>query len=121
MPDRIPKVLYIDDDEGLRRLVEKDLQRAGYIVETATGGTDGMRRLREQTFDLVALDHHMPEETGLELLAKIVVSPATTFSCSACVASGPIFARKLGRSQPPTSQAKPCARVSTVGEGSSVP
>ncbi len=75
MPDRIPRVLYIDDDEALRHLVAKDLKRAGYRVETAAEGDSGYAMLAAEPFDLVALDHHMPGETGLELLARIVALP----------------------------------------------
>lgn len=99
MPDRIPQVLYIDDDEGLRRLVAKDLKRAGYIVETAVSGSDGMRKLQEGRFDLVALDHHMPEETGLELLGRIVAlddPPSVIFVTSELDSRVAVAALKAG-------------------------
>ena len=66
-----PVVLYIDDDSGLCRLAVKDLTRHGYIVETATDGEAGLTRLAEGGIDIVALDHHMPGRTGLQILPVI--------------------------------------------------
>lgn len=75
MPNRIPRLLYIDDDPALCRLVEKNLSRHGYIVQTANSGRTGLQCLREERFDLVALDHNMPEQDGLETLKAISSLP----------------------------------------------
>ena len=69
------RILYIDDDAGIGRLVQKHLSRYGYAVETATNGNEGLRRLDEQTFDLVALDHYMEGQDGLTTLAEIRKRP----------------------------------------------
>ena len=66
-----PKVLYIDDDPGIGRLVQKTLQANGYDVELAQSGDAGLARIRSATFDIVALDHHMPGKTGLQVLREI--------------------------------------------------
>lgn len=71
MPHRTPHVLYIDDDAGLARLVQKALERRGYIVEFASNGEDGLARIREGGIDVVALDHYLPGGTGLDVLAQI--------------------------------------------------
>ena len=70
-----PRLLYIDDDAGLCRLVQKDLERNGYAVECAANGTLGLARLTAGGIDVVALDHHMPGHTGLETLAVIATLP----------------------------------------------
>ncbi len=70
-----PVVLYIDDDPGLCRLAVKDLTRHGYSVETATDGEAGLARLAAGGIDIVALDHHMPGRTGLEILPVIATMP----------------------------------------------
>lgn len=76
MNDKAPtRILYIDDDAGIGRLVQKHLARYGYTVETETCGTDGLRRLDEQEFDLVALDHYMEGQDGLVTLAEIRKRP----------------------------------------------
>src|SRR6185437_16537524 len=64
-------VLYIDDDAGIARLVERYLGRQGYRVVTAADGTTGLAQLAEDNFDVVALDHFMPGGDGLELLKRL--------------------------------------------------
>jgi two-component sensor histidine kinase len=73
---RPTSVLYIDDDVALARLVEKHLRRRGYIVATAPDGAAGLAKLAAGTFDVVALDHFMPGEDGLELLNRLNALPA---------------------------------------------
>jgi two-component sensor histidine kinase len=65
------RLLYIDDDEALARLVGKHFGRSGYAIETAATGEEGLARLREGRFDVVALDHYMPGRDGLETLKAI--------------------------------------------------
>lgn len=69
------RILYIDDDAGIGRLVQKHLARYGYTVEAATCGADGLRRLDEEEFDLVALDHYMEGKDGLTTLNEIRKRP----------------------------------------------
>jgi PAS domain S-box-containing protein len=65
------RILYIDDDPGLCRLVQKDLERQGYVVEIATDGASGLVRIAGGGIDIVALDHYMPNQDGLETLTSI--------------------------------------------------
>jgi two-component sensor histidine kinase len=65
------KVLYIDDEPGIRRLAQRDLQRRGYIVDLAGSGPEGVEKVREGEFDLIAVDHYMPGCDGLETLALL--------------------------------------------------
>jgi len=69
------KILYIDDDEGLRRLAAKALRRLGYEVVPAASGDEGLAALKTQTFDLVALDHFMPGQDGFATLQAIGALP----------------------------------------------
>ena len=66
-----PRLLYIDDDAALRRLVQRNLGRQGYEVVLADGGDEGLALLRTERFDAVALDHFMPGKEGLEVLEEI--------------------------------------------------
>lgn len=68
-------LLYIDDDPGIGRLVQKGLGRTGLTVELRTDGPSGIARLHEGGIDVIALDHHMPGATGLEVLAEIALLP----------------------------------------------
>jgi len=49
------RILYIDDDPGLCRLVQKDLERQGHVVELATDGASGVARIAQGGIDVVAL------------------------------------------------------------------
>jgi two-component sensor histidine kinase len=69
------KVLYLDDDEGLVRLIQKTLAPRGYIVEHVTSAASAMERLSRGDIDVVALDHHMPDRTGLDVLPEILALP----------------------------------------------
>jgi two-component sensor histidine kinase len=64
-------VLYIDDDEGLRQLVRKALERRGYSVTLAASGEEGVELVRSRRFDLIALDHYMPGAGGFPALQEI--------------------------------------------------
>jgi len=66
-----PRILYIEDDEALGRLVQKTLARKDIQVELASSAAAGLERLGTGGFDAVALDHHLPDRDGLDVLAEI--------------------------------------------------
>lgn len=66
-----PCVLYIDDDEGLRLLARRALERRGYAVTTAAGGEEGVALATAEVFDLIAVDHYMPGVDGLGTLQRL--------------------------------------------------
>ena len=69
------RLLYIDDDAGIARLVQRTLEGHGFAVEHAADGATGIARIRAGGIDVVALDHYMPGETGLDLLPQIQALP----------------------------------------------
>ncbi len=73
MPDGLAglRLLYIDDDPALARLVQRHLARTGCAVTLAANGAEGLDLLARETFDTVALDHYMPGQDGLEVLEEI--------------------------------------------------
>ena len=75
MPNRTPHVLYVDDDPGLARLVQKALERHGYIFEHVTSGEAGLVRVAQGGVDVVVLDHYLPTGTGLDMLALMASIP----------------------------------------------
>ena len=70
-PEAEIKLLYIDDDADLVRLVQRILRRRGFEVVHATNGDEALRYLSEGNIDVVALDHYLPTGTGLDFLAKL--------------------------------------------------
>ena len=70
-----PTLLYIDDDAGLARLVDRGLTRLGFKVVHAASGAQGLDRLAQGGIDVVALDQYMPGLDGLETLERIMAIP----------------------------------------------
>lgn len=65
------KVLIVDDEEVMRSLMIKILEKAGYKVLTANGGLAARQILAEQPIDLVLSDVKMPDMNGFDLLKEI--------------------------------------------------
>ena len=61
------RVLVVDDDEAIRRVVRLVLQREKYQVGVAATGRQGLDSLASQTPDLIILDLSLPDIGGLEL------------------------------------------------------
>ena len=64
-------ILVVDDQVGMREGCRRALTPHGFRVTTAEHGAEGLRHLREQSFDLVLLDAMMPGMSGLELVERI--------------------------------------------------
>ena len=60
------KVVIIDDEEDIRFVLKEILVRAGFEVEVASNGSDGLDLLRKQGADLVVMDVIMPGKDGVE-------------------------------------------------------
>jgi DNA-binding NtrC family response regulator len=65
------KVLIVEDEKPLRELLEIELSRSGYKVETAADGEDGIEKYRQEVFNVVLLDMRMPGMDGVELLKQM--------------------------------------------------
>lgn len=66
------KVLVVDDDPGVRLLVVRRLQQAGYRVRDASGAGEALEWIETHgSPDVVVLDVNMPEVDGFELLTEI--------------------------------------------------
>jgi len=64
-------ILIIDDDTSLRRVLEYNLQEAGYAVATAASGEEGLERFDEVSPALVITDMKMPGMDGMQVLKAI--------------------------------------------------
>lgn len=62
------RVLYMEDDVGLARLLKKKLERAGYHVDVADNGDEGLAMYEERSYDVVAVDQNMPGHDGIEVI-----------------------------------------------------
>ena len=61
------KILFVDDEAGLRLTVSDRLQAEGYEVETAADGVEGFRKGLTGAYDLILLDVMMPGKSGLDV------------------------------------------------------
>ncbi|WP_447758888.1 sensor histidine kinase [Sphingopyxis fribergensis] len=75
MRTALPHILYIDDDEGIRRLVSRALGRKGFDVSLAASGAEGVKMTEAGAFDLIAVDHYMPGQDGLATLEVLRALP----------------------------------------------
>lgn len=64
-------ILVIDDEEPIRRLLQKELANARREVHVAESGAKAMAMARDQWFDVVIMDLRLPDVTGLDLLIRI--------------------------------------------------
>ena len=71
------KILAVDDEKHIVRLVQVNLERAGYTVVTANDGKEALEKVAEENPDLVVLDVMMPYMDGFEVLQNLRRSPAT--------------------------------------------
>lgn len=62
------KILIIDDNSLTREINGSVLAQSGYEVITASGGSEGLKKLAEEKIDLIVLDLIMPEMDGFEVL-----------------------------------------------------
>lgn len=67
----MPSVLVVDDQDQVRQLIRETLEQAGYEVEEARDGKEGLERYRAKSSDLVIMDILMPDQDGLEAIMTL--------------------------------------------------
>ncbi len=93
------RLLYVDDDDALFRLVQRTLGRSGYEVEHAITGDDAMRCIGASNYDVVALDHYLASGTGLDVLQALKAvehAPAVVYVTGAADMDIAVAALKSG-------------------------
>ena len=61
------RLLVVDDDPALLRILVEDLRDADYKCKGCDSGQDALILLRQEEFDLIILDWTMPDFTGIEI------------------------------------------------------
>lgn len=69
------RILAVDDEESIVRIIQVNLERAGYEVDTALNGASALTLILKNQYDLIISDVMMPEMDGMELLEHIRQSP----------------------------------------------
>lgn len=65
------RILVVDDDESIRRVLATILEEKGYIVDTAKNGKEGIDKSFTHVFNLALIDIRLPDMEGLQLLTEI--------------------------------------------------
>ncbi len=65
------RLLLIEDNNALRNAIGQFLREAGYIVDSATTGDEGLWAASENNYDLILLDLMLPELDGMEILRRL--------------------------------------------------
>ena len=65
------KILVVDDTDFIRRLVSLILSLEGYDVVESVNGKDALKKLGDESIDMVVTDLHMPEMDGIELVREM--------------------------------------------------
>ena len=65
------RILLVDDEEQIRKLLETSLQRRGYEVAVASDGIEALRQIRTKMPDLIVTDVNMPNMNGFELTRRL--------------------------------------------------
>ncbi len=71
------RILVVDDDKEIRRLLTLLLEREKYEVLTAADGLEGLAKAVELRPDLIILDVAMPKLSGIELCQRLQADPGT--------------------------------------------
>lgn len=82
------RILVVDDESSIRLLYSHELTDEGYEITTASSAAEAVEALLNDEFDLILLDIKLKNESGLDLLQRIVkerhnlpVILCTAFSC----------------------------------------
>jgi DNA-binding NtrC family response regulator len=74
----VAKVLIIDDEPGMRRILEVNLRRDAHVVVEAEGAVEAIDLLKREDFDVVLTDQKMPDGSGLDVLHAALEDDPTT-------------------------------------------
>lgn len=78
MSETKAKILFVDDDNFLRKVYQSELGDQGYDVILAQDGEEGLEKAKISDPDLIILDMIMPRKNGFEVLTELQNNPATS-------------------------------------------
>lgn len=71
------RILAVDDERHIVRLIQVNLERAGFDVVTANDGAQALEMVAAEKPDLIVLDWMMPQLNGMETLKRLKGDPGT--------------------------------------------
>jgi two-component system response regulator ResD len=75
--DKNVKILVVDDEERIRRLLKMYLERENYVIEEAEDGNEALSKALENDYDVILLDLMMPGKDGIEVCRELREKKAT--------------------------------------------
>lgn len=69
------KVLVVDDNKTNGEILSRRLKKRGFLVKVEDEGQHAIDRLCKEKYDLIIMDLHMPEMSGVETISKIKSNP----------------------------------------------
>jgi diguanylate cyclase (GGDEF)-like protein/PAS domain S-box-containing protein len=67
----LTRILYMEDNPGLAVLLQKNLQRRGFLVDTAANGEEGLKMVETTRYDVLIVDYNMPFFSGLDVIRTL--------------------------------------------------
>ena len=65
------KVLVVDDEQSMRETLEIMLEKEGFLVESASNGSEALKKMEDDAFDLMITDIKMPDLDGVQLIEAL--------------------------------------------------
>lgn len=72
------QILFVEDDERVRRFVLRGLEAEGYVVSVALDGAEGLARATAEEFDVIILDVMLPRLDGREVCRRLRIATVST-------------------------------------------
>ena len=93
------RILLVEDDEFIRRMINMRLQLRGHEIDSAVNGEEAFNKAQSNSYDLILMDMHMPvmdgheatqslREKGYGGLILAVTASATSADCEKAIKSG---------------------------------
>ncbi|MDB5492933.1 MAG: hypothetical protein JWP86_270 [Phenylobacterium sp.] len=93
-PERALCVLHVDDDPVNLRVVEEILAAFGHRGVKALSGPEALEAMSRQAFDVVLMDIHMPEMSGIEVMKRIRERPGADRNTPVIALTADILSRE---------------------------
>jgi CheY-like chemotaxis protein len=71
MSEKTPRILILDDEEPIRLVLMKALERMGYLLDVASSGPEALELLSDAAYDLVICDIQMPGLSGIDFYREL--------------------------------------------------
>jgi DNA-binding response OmpR family regulator len=74
----MPKILVVDDEQNMRTGLKDNLEFEGYEVDTANDGEQGLKKIIDNSYNLIILDVMMPKKSGFDVCKEVRKAGITT-------------------------------------------